>query len=220
MERHKNVAIIPAYNEADSIGRVVNGLIERVAVIVVDDGSSDDTARIAEAAGATVIRHQKNYGYDQALASGFEGAASGGYDFFITFDADGQHDAQLIDEYIRLRKKNYGLVLGVRPKTARLAEAVFGLVSYFCCGVRDPLCGMKGYGQEVYEILGYDPSMRSIGTSLALSGVRRGFLWVEVPIPIHEREGQPRFGKVIRANIQILSAMIRFFKNARGERDL
>ena len=94
------VAIVPAYQAGHSVGRVVSDLFRAwprelgdPAVLVVDDGSSDSTARSAEQAGATVIRHDRNRGKGAALKTGLFRARSLGAKVAVTVDADGQHPA-------------------------------------------------------------------------------------------------------------------------------
>ncbi|HEX2627158.1 MAG TPA: glycosyltransferase family 2 protein, partial [Candidatus Limnocylindrales bacterium] len=86
------VALIPAHNESARIRAVVEGAKRSVAVLVVDDGSSDDTAAVAEAAGASVIRQSPNQGKGAALRAGFRAALEQGFEAVITLDGDGQHD--------------------------------------------------------------------------------------------------------------------------------
>jgi glycosyltransferase involved in cell wall biosynthesis len=86
------LVILPAWNESVQIGHLVTELIQlHLNVLVVDDGSTDETANLAEKAGALVIRHQTNLGKGESLADGFRYAAAEGYDAVVTMDADGQH---------------------------------------------------------------------------------------------------------------------------------
>jgi glycosyltransferase involved in cell wall biosynthesis len=94
------LAIIPAHNESTRIGAVIQGAKRSVAVLVVDDGSSDDTAAVAEAAGARVIRHEPNQGKGAALRAGFAAALESGAEAVITLDGDGQHDATEIPTFL------------------------------------------------------------------------------------------------------------------------
>jgi glycosyltransferase involved in cell wall biosynthesis len=94
------LAVIPAHDEAPRIGAVVAAAIGHVPVLVVDDGSSDDTAAVAEAAGATVIRQVPNQGKGAALRAGFRRAMDEGYDAVITLDGDGQHDPGEIPAFL------------------------------------------------------------------------------------------------------------------------
>lgn len=93
----RTVAVIPAYNEATTVGSVVDGAMAHVDhVVVVDDGSTDDTAAIARRHGASVIEHVINTGVGGAVRTGYRYAIRNGYDFVVQIDADGQHDPAYI----------------------------------------------------------------------------------------------------------------------------
>lgn len=93
----KVVAIVPGYKEGQRIGDTVRGVLPHVhSVLVVDDGSPDDTALQAKQAGAIVLRHCVNRGQGAALRTGIEGALALGADVLVQLDADGQHDPTFI----------------------------------------------------------------------------------------------------------------------------
>lgn len=214
MDGFEIVAIIPAYNEEKSISKVIKSLLVYAKVIVVNDCSSDNTAKYALEAGADVVNHKVNQGYDGALNSGFLRAKELGAKKVFTFDADGQHPLEQVPEFIK-GLDFHDVVLGVRPKTARLAEAIFSFVGRRLWNIKDPLCGMKAYKMIVFDANeGFD-SNKSIGTELAIQSHRRKFSIINVPIPINNREyGKPRFGKIVKANIIIFKAMLKMiFKN-------
>lgn len=94
------LALIPAHDEAARIADVVERAGRHVPVLVVDDGSSDDTAVIAEAAGATVVRQSPNQGKGAALRAGFAAALADGVEAVITLDGDGQHDPAEIQAFL------------------------------------------------------------------------------------------------------------------------
>lgn len=94
-------ALIPAYNAADTLAQVIQSVKQYVGtVIVVDDGSVDDTSRVAQAQGARTLRQPANRGKGEALKLGFEQAGKWGFDVVVTLDADGQHDAHEIPRLI------------------------------------------------------------------------------------------------------------------------
>ena len=125
MGKYKVAIVIPAFNEEDTIAQVVNAVKDYGCPIVVNDGSTDNTKIVALQCGAVIVNHTNNQGYDNALNSGFIEADKRNFDAVITFDADGQHCSTIIDQYIDKLQKGTDLVLGVRPKTARFAEALF-----------------------------------------------------------------------------------------------
>ena len=94
------LALVPAHDEAARIRSVVEGARRHVEVLVVDDGSSDDTAAIAESAGARVIRQSPNRGKGAALRAGFAAALESGVEAVITLDGDGQHDPAEIPTFL------------------------------------------------------------------------------------------------------------------------
>src|ERR1700693_4340846 len=110
------LAIIPPYCEGRFIGQVVRQALQYVrTVLVVDDGSPDNTATEAKAAGAKVIRHSTNLGKGAALKTGLDYAVSIGADFFLFLDADGQHDPSEIPVLIdAINRSNADLVVGNR----------------------------------------------------------------------------------------------------------
>lgn len=211
MDRPEVAIVIPAFNEAQSIAEVVSKALSYGAVIVVDDASIDGTSTLAIDAGAQVVVHSHNKGYDGALNSGFAKAAELACNYVITFDADGQHDASLLLKFIDRLKHGVDLVIGVRPKATRLGEHMFSLYTRWKFGIRDPLCGMKGYQVKLYKARGCFDSYQSIGTELMLFGLRHQYTYEQFEVPIVERRGStPRFGGRLKANWKIFRALIIF----------
>ena len=199
--------IIPALNEAATIGGVVASLAGVGRIVVVDDGSDDATGKIAHDNGAEVVRHAVNGGYDAALGSGFARADELGCAYAITLDADGQHPAEMIATYLAALDGGADLVLGIRDRLQRFGEHAFAWAARLRYGIRDPLCGMKGYRMALYRELGHFDSYRSIGTELMLHAAANGAAIVQIPLDTREREDAPRFGRLLRANLRILRAM-------------
>ncbi|MBN2564905.1 MAG: glycosyltransferase family 2 protein, partial [Candidatus Eisenbacteria bacterium] len=99
----RTLVAIPCKNLENEIGKVVRAVMSLglgLDVLAVDDGSTDGTSSVAEAAGAHVIRHEVNLGKGAALATGFRYAVEKGYDAVITMDGDGQHDPTAVPTFL------------------------------------------------------------------------------------------------------------------------
>lgn len=204
----RTAIVIPAYNEESSIFAVVKEVLQHpVDVIVIDDGSSDNTAALAEEAGAIVVSEQQNAGYDQAINLGFSKAAELGYDSVITMDADGQHPVSVIPEFLHLLTQ-VECVVGFRPKMQRWSETLFSIISRVLWRVRDPLCGMKGYRTSIWLSHRSFDTYGSCGTELMLKAIRSGVSVKECAVDVLPREGESRFGMGFSANLRIVRALV------------
>lgn len=210
MDRSRIGIVVPALNEERSIGSVVEMCCHYGTPIVVDDGSTDGTATTARNAGATVVSHALNRGYDGAINSGFRAASEMGCDVVVTIDADGQHNPDLIGRFLATLETGVDVVIGARNKRSRLAEHCFAGLTWLLYGIRDPLCGMKGYRMPVYRALGHFDSYGSIGTELALFAARSNYRIAQIPIMVRDRVDAPRFGRTLQANLKIFRAMALF----------
>jgi len=127
-EKSKFVAIIPAYNEARRIEPVIVETLKHLPVIVVDDGSDDDTSQVAEKLGAEVLLQNPNQGKGAALKAGFKRAIDQGFEAVVTLDADGQHDPAEIPKFTQLYEEIAAdLIIGARdfsdmPPVRRIAN--------------------------------------------------------------------------------------------------
>jgi glycosyltransferase involved in cell wall biosynthesis len=201
--------VIPAFNEAASIAAVVTAVSAYGTPIVIDDGSSDDTAALAARAGAVVVRHDVNRGYDAALASGFAKADEIGAGIVVSADADGQLDPASIPRIVsELTRGPAQMVLGSRDTgAARWSEALFNGYTRLRFGVPDILCGMKGFRTAVYRA--HRPRMdeASVYTALALAALRAKTGFAVVPVAVKSRVGASRFGGSWKANVKIARAL-------------
>ncbi len=215
LKNHKVVAVVPAFNEGNTIANVVASLLTKIdAVIVVDDCSSDDTRNIALQAGAIVESHQINKGYDGAINTGFSRAITEGAQIIFTFDADGQHDILDIERLVSpIITGDADVVIGTRSERSSFGESVFSLYTSFRFGISDPLCGFKAYKSEVYTKVGHFDTLQSIGTQLFLESMIMGYRVVCIPIKIRDRVDVSRFyAKRIKGNIKIIKALLRVIK--------
>jgi glycosyltransferase involved in cell wall biosynthesis len=174
----------------------------------VDDGSTDATADLARKAGADVVSHTINQGYDGALNSGFARATEMGCTYIITFDADGQHNPSHLIQMIALLNDGNELVLGIRDRFARIGETIFARCANFLWGVADPMCGMKGYATSLYTSAGYFDRYKLIGSELAVRSILAGCRTARMGIIVDDRLDAPRFGHVLYSNYRILRALV------------
>ena len=190
------VACIPAYNEATSIGGVIERCKEHVdRVIVCDDGSGDDTARIAESHGAEVVRHLRNQGYGAALRSLFRKASRLEPEYLVTLDADEQHDPGEIPGLIGLLEDGeYDVVIGTRfhdhemhkitPVRRWGIRLVTWLINHHGYSVSDAQSGFRAYNKKAYT--GIEITEKGMGASLVLffQAEKLGLRVGETPITV------------------------------------
>ena len=196
--------VIPSFNEEKTIGSVLAKMDPVWDVIVIDDGSQDNTAEVAKVAGAQVVRHDRNCGYDAALTTGLNFARKVGYRVAVTIDADGQIPVEIVKVVVNQIDAGADLVLGKRQSQARWAEQIFSGYARYRYGVADILCGLKAYRLSGFGFLPEFSMHCSIGTAVALAGLQKGLRWVEVDVPIRLRTDSSRFGSGLRANWKIL----------------
>lgn len=150
----KTLIIIPAYNCADSLERVITALKQNPGpdILVVDDGSTDNCSQIIDRSGLPLIRHERNRGKGAALISGFRYAKEHDYATVISMDGDSQHPADLIPEFLALHK-HYpdAVLLGERkrspsmPLTRRLSNSIsaFLISKRIRRKIYDAQCGFR-----------------------------------------------------------------------------
>jgi glycosyltransferase involved in cell wall biosynthesis len=205
-------------NEEGTVKQVVTAAREFADVIVVDDGSTDDTFQQALQAGAIVCRLEVNSGYDSALNIGVMKALDLGYARCITLDADGQHDPSIIRAFDLEMNCGAVVVAGRRPHKQRISESLFAMWSRSVMGIHDPLCGMKAYDLNFVDMIGHFDSYRSIGTELLITAAATERTIAELHVPVRPRSDSPRFASAIRANWRIVRALLLGILKYRGLR--
>lgn len=190
-------AIVPAHNCEKTIEKVVAGLRNSVdAVIVIDDGSSDNTFEVAREAEAKVVRHGKKLGLGSALRTGFNDALSGGFDVVVTLDADGQHSPGDVTKLVnRIENGQCDMVIGSRlidrsqwdkfPKTRLLGNKFLTYLTNFAAGAKvttDSQSGYRAMTRTALEELKLISTHMSISSEIVVEVARAGFKIIEVPI--------------------------------------
>lgn len=136
----ETLVVIPALNAAATLPELIEkiqALGEHLTVLVVNDGSSDNTSGVAEAAGAVVTRHSENRGKGVALQSGFDYAVRQDFRYVITIDADLQHDPTEIPKLLSRRRFDNTIVIGCRPlaREMPLARRISNSLSSFMTSI-------------------------------------------------------------------------------------
>jgi len=186
--------LIPAYNEAQKIAGVIAGLRAHgfSRVVVVDDGSQDDTKDVAHTAGATVLWHQINCGVGAATATGFAYLRKIRATAAATFDADGQHDPRdLLTVFEALYSLGVDVVIGSRmlqpkgmPIIRRIAQRIATLWTYFLFRQwsTDSQSGLKAFSQHAVESIQIRTNRYEVCSEIIAEIRRRKLSMREIPI--------------------------------------
>jgi len=182
--------VIPAFNEEETIVRVVCETKRYVDhVIVVDDGSADETFVEAQEAGALVLAHRKNRGKGEALRTGFKRALELGADVIVTLDADAQHDPNEIPKLLLpITEARADVVVGSRVKQSmpwirRLSNALATMCLRFL-GLKllDTQCGFRAWTSKALETVQTQAPRYVAESAMLVQAHKKGFRIVGVPI--------------------------------------
>ena len=194
-------------------------------VLVVDDGSADGSGPAAEAAGATVIRHEQNRGKGAALLTGFHWALSHGFDGVVTLDADGQHDPSEIGSFVRLQAKSGAdLVIGRRdfsqmpfprsvtnPFGSWLLGNVLGTTMY------DNQCGFRLYQRPVLELADKDALGFEFEVNIIMETVMAGLKLAWVDVRTIYGTGKASYFHPVKDSAQFMLAVWRAWQRRRAQ---
>lgn len=182
-------AVIPAYNEEETVGEVVTRTLRHVdEVIVVDDGSTDETAIVARNSGAVVVLKEANKGVLESLKTGFKSAKG---EILVTLDADGQHDPDEIPILLELILDDRAdLVLGARAELPHFSERVISRLTGLKAEVSDASTGFRAIRRNIVDGMTLHGAC-TCGT-FVLEAHSLGARIAEVPITVGERKGGKR----------------------------
>ncbi|MFC2162284.1 glycosyltransferase family 2 protein [Candidatus Altiarchaeota archaeon] len=190
---NKTLIMIPAYNESSTIGRVLDDLANQpYTLLVVDDGSVDETTRKAREKGVRVVRHAINMGLGAAIATGLEVARREGFQVAITFDADGQHNpadiAKLLTEL-----DSYDLVIGSRsickkrmPFVKKVGNFMLNMMTLVFFGVRctDSQSGLRAFNRKAIESIRVVSNRYEVSSEILYEARKKGLRIGEVPVEV------------------------------------
>jgi glycosyltransferase involved in cell wall biosynthesis len=218
------VAALPAYNEEKTIAKVTIGASRYVdKVLVVDDGSSDATAEIAEKLGAIVVKHQRNLGKGAAVRTMFQWARMNNVDIMVTLDADGQHLPEEIPKVLKpligetadicVGSRFVGEAISEMPKHRQLgAKAITGVVSSLSgLPIRDSESGFRAYGKKALSVL--TPAEMGMGAeaSMLLQAGEKGLTIAEVPISVVYKDlARPSARNPLYHGLDVLGSIMKY----------
>jgi len=214
--------VIPAYNEEKTIGDVISNTISTMEslgkpyeIIVVDDGSIDNTRKIATGYKATVLSNGENRGKGYALRKGFQYAQG---DIIVTVDADGTHRPKEIPDIIHPLFNGVDIVTGSRflgrmngstPRLNRLGNAIFNILIMSLTGKRvtDSQTGFRAFRKEVLQKISLESLGYEIETELTVKGLNNGFVFQEKPISCEQRKYNVSKLKILPDGMKILKTI-------------
>ena len=190
------VAVIPAYNEGKTIKKVLEATMPNVdKIVVIDDGSIDDTYDKAVEIATHVISYRTNKGFGIAFKKGVEKAMQIGADWIVALDADGEHNPQEIPKLLNAAKqKNADVVLGSRflrngeavkmpfIKLASNAISTLMFILLYRVKLTDSQSGFRVYKRRVFELINCSQNGLLLNTEMLIASTKLGLKLVEVPI--------------------------------------
>lgn len=200
----KKLAIIPAYNESESIKGTVEDIMDNAPdfdYIVINDCSTDNTARICEENNFNYISHPVNLGIGNTVQTGYIYAYRNGYDIAVQVDGDGQHDTKYLNEMAEhLINNNLDMVIGSRfinkegfqsSVARRFGINYFTALIKLCTGrkITDPTSGLRMTGKRVIERFAKEYPKDYPEPETVLVILRNGYKVEEVPVIMRERQG-------------------------------
>lgn len=217
----KLLAIIPAFNEAARIGPVVEQARSFVReVIVVDDGSRDGTAAVAQAAGARVIVHEQNRGKGAAIVTGLKALADSDAEAAVFLDADGQHDPAEIPAFAAAAEATgAGIVVGTRmsdvremPRVRLWTNQLTSWVTGKLAGqpVPDSQCGYRLVRREVVPALRLATARFETETEMLIQAGRAGHRIASVPVRTIYLAGRQSHIRPLRDTVRFLKLVARY----------
>lgn len=215
----KVIAVIPAYNEATVIGDVVKHATSFAdEVIVVDDGSNDRTAEIAENAGARVYSHVINRGLGATLATGIAAGLKNGGDILITLDADGQHDPAEIPNFVQAIEENgVDAVIGSRllhgegmPFIRRVYNRIGNMITYALFGIwtTDSQSGYRAFTRQGASKLELKTNRMEVSSEFLKEIHDKKISFCEIPCSVKYTEYSMSKGQSFTVGISTLLKLV------------
>lgn len=201
-----SIVVMPAFNEEATVRSVVENCTKYCDVLVVNDGSTDDTSIAASRGGATVLTIDENKGYEFSLNVAYKYAVKNKYNVMITIDADGQLPTDMLPHFLRAIENGASVVIGNRMIKPRVCEKMLAFLAKRFSSLNDPYCGMKAYCLDSLKRKEFS-QYNSIGTSLALDYIEARLPCENIDIEIKSRIGESKFGGKLSSELKLFCSM-------------
>ncbi|MCK4384815.1 MAG: glycosyltransferase family 2 protein [candidate division Zixibacteria bacterium] len=189
------LVLIPAYNAGSTISELIektSEFVDKSDILVIDDGSKDQTFALAQRAGVVVLKHETNEGKGEALKTGFKYAQNKNYEALFTIDADLQHDPSSIRDFLQKANQNFsGIIIGTREINLKKMPLARWLTNNLCSAIlsilsgqriRDSQSGYRLISTQVLKRLKLKAKKYDLESEILVKAGRSGFKIDSVPI--------------------------------------
>lgn len=216
----KALVVIPVFNEEKHLKEVLSDIPREclgvdIDTLVVNDGSSDKSRKIANQSGVLLLNHRENFGYGVSVTDGLDYAIKNGYDYVVKIDADGQHDPSYVSTILKILGRG-GVDYVLSSRYLRRVDAVSKppvdrkLVNMMITGainkitgrrLSDAFCGFFGFRiEELKKIMPFKTKGYGIELEMILKAHFRGLELLEIPHPLIYTKGSSKFLEVYRTD--------------------
>ncbi|MFH1178338.1 MAG: glycosyltransferase family 2 protein [bacterium] len=231
-EKSKVVVVLPAYNAAKTLEKTVADIPKNIVdeIILVDDGSSDETSRLAQSLGLIVITHEKNKGYGANQKTCYRAALSRGADIIVMLHPDYQYDPKLIKYFIGLIQENYfDVMLGSRIRSRKetlaggmpiykyYANRFLTLIENLASGqnLSEWHTGMRAYTREVLENLDFKNNSDDFvfDTQILFRAIEKNYRIGEIPVPVRyfPEASSINFSRSMKYGLETFGIAVRYW---------
>jgi len=231
----KILIIIPAYNEADNIERVINNLTNNFPeydYIIVNDGSTDETSKICKANGFNLLNLPLNLGLAGAFQTGVKLAYEKDYEVIVQLDGDGQHDPKFIDKMLKMMNNtDSDIIIGSRFKEEKMSLGIRMIGSAIIkkaikittgCSITDPTSGMRLFNRKMMREFAYNINFGPEPDTISYL-IRCGYKINEIQVKMNERVAGNSYFNLKRAmqymiNMVVSIVFIQWFREKVDEK--
>jgi glycosyltransferase involved in cell wall biosynthesis len=211
LEQNKIGILVPAFNEANNLKYLIPKLKKLGDLLIVNDGSTDETQILLKSNYCNYISIKRNSGYENTVITGLKYFKKKNVDYVITFDADRQHK---INEIKKIKKmisySNIDLYIFNRKKKNRFSEYILDFIFQKKYNIKDPLSGLKVFSQNSLQEINLNNIKKKFLVDLSYVYFIKKFKIRNIEISTNKRKGKPKVGSALKVNFKILLISIHF----------